>query len=69
VANRWGYKNKTKWILIEEAPLTKSGLNEILFAATTKKQLIEIAKLFDLKLTGRNSWYSIVKQGEGNTNG
>lgn len=59
--NEWGFKSKIKWVLIDEAPLTGSGLNEILYAAEYRSSLVKIAKIFGLKLTGRNAYYKIVK--------
>ena len=32
--HQWGFKSKLKWALIEEAPLSVSGLNEIIAAGT-----------------------------------
>lgn len=58
---QWGSKNKIKWVLVEAAPLSESGLNEILFGADTKKNLETIAKTLDYQIAGRNAPYEIVK--------
>jgi hypothetical protein len=58
--NKWGYLNKTKWALVEEAPLTASGLNEILATAETKKQMQAIAECLGFTPRARN-WYKIVR--------
>lgn len=55
--SKWGYKNMTKWALVEAAPLTASGLNEIICTATTKDELLMIKQLFKL----RGSGYAMVK--------
>lgn len=48
--HKWGFLNKTKWVLIEAAPLTGSGLNEILIAGPTKKDVSTMAKACGFKL-------------------
>lgn len=60
--HQWGFVNKTKWVLVDAAPLTGSGLNEIVAAAETKDKLKKIAKLLGYTLTGHNgTLYVIVK--------
>jgi hypothetical protein len=59
--HQWGFINKTKWVLVDAAPLTGSGLNEIVAAAETKDKLKKIAKLLGYKITGRNAYWEIVK--------
>lgn len=59
--HQWGFKSKIKWVLIEEAPLSASGLNEIIAAAETKKALQEFAKTLGIRLTGRNCFHSIIR--------
>lgn len=55
---KYGHKNLIKWVLIEKAPFTASGLNEILAGATTKKDVILIAKVLGYT---RRGGYEIVK--------
>jgi hypothetical protein len=57
---QWGYLNKAKWALIEVAPLTASGLNEILFTAQYRSQIVEMSSRFGLR-TGPRSSYTIVR--------
>ena len=59
--HQWGFKSKIKWVLIEEAPLSESGLNEIIAAGETKKGLQAYAGNLGIKLSGRNSFHSIIR--------
>lgn len=61
-SNKWGYKNKARWVLIELAPYTASGMNEILFAAETKMNMVRLAKMFNIKVS-MNGRYQIVNYG------
>ena len=61
--NKWGFKDNTKWALIESAPYTASGLNEILATAETKGNLLKIARLYSVKLEGGR--YQIIKANDG----
>lgn len=59
--HQWGFINKCKWVLVDAAPLTGSGLNEIVAAAETKAKLKQIAKLLGYRITGRNAYWEIVR--------
>jgi hypothetical protein len=59
--HQWGFKSKLKWALIEEAPLSDSGLNEIIAAGATKKDLQMYAGNLGIRLTGRNCFHSIIR--------
>lgn len=63
--NKWGTKNnikwviiEVKWVIIETAPLTASGLNEIVAAGMSRSQCLAIAKAIGYKIGRR---YQIVK--------
>lgn len=60
--NRWGYKNKARWVIIEMAPYTESGMNEIIFAAETKLNLLKLARFFNVKVSAGGR-YQIVNYG------
>lgn len=49
--NRYGHKNNMKWVLIENAPYTASGLNEIKAGAETKTVLMKLSRLLGIKPT------------------
>lgn len=59
VPNQNGYLNKAKWMLVEKAPLTASGLNEVLVMAETKDTLLKIASLLGYKVTARGGYHAV----------
>lgn len=58
--NEYGYLQKCNWVLIRRAPLTASGLNEVLAMAETKDKLNLVAKVLGYPL-GRRSQYKMVR--------
>lgn len=60
LSSQYGYTNKTKWALIEFAPFTASGLNEILVTAETKLKIRLIAQLLEINPTF-NGRYQIIR--------
>lgn len=60
LVNEWGFKNKVKWALFESAPLTGSGLNEVIATAEYKSDLLALAKARKIKVT-ESGRYQIIK--------
>lgn len=58
--SKYGYKNNIKWVLIRLAPLTASGLNEILAGGETKALVQAFAGDMGIMPTPRRG-YDIVK--------
>lgn len=58
--HQWGFKSKIEWVMVEIAPLTASGLNEILIGGPTKKDVKAMAKALGF-LLGKNSSVQIIK--------
>ena len=54
---KWGTKDLTKWSIIEMAPITDSGLNEIVVQTRTRRE----AELLFRWLRFTHSSYVIVK--------
>lgn len=57
---KYDFKNKTKWAVVDKAFLTGSGLNEIHVATATKAQAVIAAKALGLKIGPRDQ-YGIIK--------
>lgn len=58
MSRRWGWFNKTKWALYEEAPFTASGKNEILAMGQTKNQMLNLAgsEGIHIRSSGKGRW-------------
>lgn len=61
MSNPYGFKSKVKWAIVETAPLSPSGLNEIKVSTETKKQAVTVASALGLRVTGWGAMYEIVK--------
>lgn len=57
---KWGTKNRTEWALIEAAPFTASGLNEILATTVTRAAAFGYAGDIGFKVS-REGRYQIVR--------
>lgn len=59
--SNWGTVTKMRWVIVDPAPLTASGLNEILAGAMTKVQAEKLATLLGYNITGKNSPHKLVR--------
>jgi hypothetical protein len=55
---KWGFTSKTKWAVVEIAPFTASGLNEVLATARTKAEAARFARV--LGIIPGNTRYQII---------
>lgn len=60
MVNKYGFSNRLNWVLYKHAPLTASGLNEILIATHTRNEAERVAKFLGLKVS-LNGQYRIAK--------
>lgn len=50
----------TKWALVQQGPLTVSGLSEVIMTARYKKDLVAYAKNTGLRISGRRATHRII---------
>lgn len=50
LVNQWGYKDKTRWALVMPAPLTASGLNEIVARTDYRSAILLVCRVLNIRL-------------------